>query len=154
MPRTSLMKRMFRAQAHRGVPTSSAPISAARSRPASPLEHLERREAAGHREIVAAEGGGMHHAAVQPAEGLLVDVAPRHDRAARHVAAAQATSRAVMMSGSRSQCSKPHHLAGAAEAGLDFVADEERAVFAAELLRFAGRNRPRGIARLCPAPAR
>ena len=37
---------------------------------------------------------------------------------------------------------EPEHLAGAAEAGLDFVADEKRAVFAAKLLRAARRNRP------------
>ena len=40
-----------------------------------------------------------------------------------------------MMSGSRFQCSKAEHFAGAPEAGLHFVADEQRAVLAAKLLR-------------------
>ena len=98
------------------------------------IDDFERSEAAGHGEIVAAEGSGMHHAAIHPAESLLVDVAPRHDRAARDVAAAQGFGERDDV---RFQVPmlEAEHLAGASEAGLDFIADEERSVFPAKLLR-------------------
>ena len=97
------------------------------------VEHFERGEAAGHGEIVAAEGGGVHHAAIHPAKGLLVDIAPRHDRAAGDIAAAQGLGQGndVRL---EVPMLKAKHFAGAPEAGLDFVADKKRAVFAAKLL--------------------
>ena len=97
------------------------------------VDHFERGEAAGHGEVVAAEGGRVDDATVHPAEGLLINVAPRDNRAARDVAAAQS-----LRQGDDVRLQVPmleaKHLAGAPEAGLDFVADEKRAVFSAKLL--------------------
>ncbi len=97
------------------------------------VEHFERGEAAGHGEIVAAESGGMDHATIHPAEGLLVNLASRHDRAAGDIAAAQGLGQ-----GNDVRLEIPmleaKHLAGASEAGLDFVANQKGAVFSAKLL--------------------
>src|SRR5437773_368052 len=53
------------------------------------VQDLEGRESARHREIVPTEGGRVNDATVHPAESLLVNFAPSHDRSARHVTAAQ-----------------------------------------------------------------
>src|SRR5436305_3390321 len=49
------------------------------------VDHIEGGEATGHRQIIAAEGGRMHHAPVHSAKGLLINLTPSHDRAAWHV---------------------------------------------------------------------
>ena len=73
----------------------------------------------------------MHHRAIHAIEDLVEDALARQQRADRHVAAGQ-------------RLGEQHHVgfdipvldreeaAGAADAGLDFVGDEQRAVFAAE----------------------
>ncbi len=45
------------------------------------VEDLESGEAAGHREVVTAEGRGMDDAAIEAAECFLIDGAARDDRA-------------------------------------------------------------------------
>src|SRR4051794_5006530 len=75
----------------------------------------------------------MDHASVHPAEGLLINLAPGHDRAARDVAA---TKRFREGDDIRLQVPmlKAEHRAGPPEPGLDFVANEKGAEFAAEFL--------------------
>ena len=116
------------------------------------VDDFERGEAAGHREVVAAEGGRVHHTTIHPAEGLLINVAPRNNRAARDIAAAQGLGERDDV-GLEVPMFEAKHLAGAAEAGLDFVADQKRAVFSAKLLRTLKEIGPRIIDILCPGPA-
>ena len=98
------------------------------------LDDLQRREATCHREVIATKGGRMHHAAIQPAESFLIHLAPRDDRRARHVAAAQR-----FRDGDDVRLEvpifKPPPAPRATEARLHFVADEKRARVAAEFLR-------------------
>ena len=120
LPRTSLMNECFaRSASIRSI--RSAPIPRGVLDQLFVIDHFERGQAAGHREIVAAERGRMHDTTVHPAEGLLVNVAPGHNRAARHVAAAQGLRERddVRL---EVPMLEPKHLAGSSETGLDFVA--------------------------------
>src|SRR5712691_3578183 len=76
----------------------------------------------------------MNHATVHAAESLLINLAPRHNRAARHV---PATERLRQRDDVRLEVPmlKAKHFPGAAKSGLHFIRDEQRPVFAAKLLR-------------------
>src|SRR6266567_9119219 len=76
----------------------------------------------------------MDHATIHPAESLLINLAPRHNRAARHVAAAQ---RLGQRDDVRLEIPmlEAKHFPGAAKSGLHFIGNEQRPVFAAKLLR-------------------
>ena len=98
------------------------------------IDHFERGESAGHRQIVAAERGRVNDAAVHPRKSFLVDFAPADDRARRHVTAAQ---RFRQRDDVRLQIPvlEPEHLAGPTETGLHFIRNQQRPIFAAKLLR-------------------
>ena len=98
------------------------------------VDHFQRCQSARHRQIVAAECGRMDDATVHARKGFLVNIAPRHDRAAGHVTAAQ---RLCQRDDVRLQIPmlKSEHFSGATKPGLHFVGDEQRAVFSAEFLR-------------------
>jgi len=98
------------------------------------IEHFEGRESASHREIVPAEGCRVNDTTIHPAESPLVDFAASDDRATRHVAATQ-TLRESNDVGLEIPVLKPEHFSGATEPGLDFVAEQQRSVFPAKLLR-------------------
>ena len=68
------------------------------------FQHLECREPAGHREVIATKRAGVNDRPVQPAEHFLIDGAPGHDRAAGNESLRSDFFATVMMSGSRSQC--------------------------------------------------
>ena len=95
--------------------------------------HVQRGQPAGHGEVVAPEGAGVDDAAVHAREHALVNFAAGADGGGGHVAAAEG-----FREGDDVRVEVPmlegEHFAGAAEAGLHLVADEERAVFAAERL--------------------
>src|SRR4051794_36333121 len=77
----------------------------------------------------------MNHAAIHPTKGLLIYVAPGDDRTARYVAATQSFGE-----GNDVRLKIPvfeaEHFARATEPGLDLIDNQERAIPAAELLRF------------------
>ena len=98
------------------------------------LHHRQRGEAAGAGEIVAAEGGRVDDAAVHARKGLLVNRAARDDGRRGHVTAAERLGQREDV-GLEAPVLEGEPFAGAAEAGLHLVADEERAVLAAERLR-------------------
>src|SRR5438105_15482549 len=89
----------------------------------------------------------MHDAAVHSRKCFLISLAPGHDRATRDVAAAQ-----CFRKGDDVRLEVPvleaEHFSGAAESGLDFVGNEERAVLAAKFLRPRKEICPRGLAAL------
>src|ERR1039457_6745428 len=76
----------------------------------------------------------MHHATVHSTERLLINFASRHDRTARHVAAAQ-----CLRQGDDVRLEIPmlkaEHFAGPAETGLYLVRDKQRSVLSAKFLR-------------------
>src|SRR5438477_9389656 len=76
----------------------------------------------------------MDDAAVHSRKCFLINVAPGHDRAARDVSAAE---RLRQSDDVRFQIPvlEAEHLSSATESGLDFIGNEQRAVFATELLR-------------------
>ena len=86
----------------------------------------------------------MHDAAVEPAESFLVNGAPHHDRADRHVAAAQ---RFRNRDDVRLEIVifKTPPAAGAAEPGLHLVANQQRAMLPAKMLRLAKKVVPRKL---------
>src|ERR1043166_8781488 len=75
----------------------------------------------------------MHHAAVEPAEGLLVHLPSRDDRRARHVAAAQRFRDRDDVRLQPPVFEAPP-ATRAAETGLHFVADEKRPRLATKML--------------------
>ena len=95
------------------------------------LHHFERCDAGRHRQIVLRKGRAVHDRAIHLIEDLVEDALARQHRADRHMAA-------------RQRLRQQHHVgfdvpvldreefSGAADAGLDFVRDEQRAVFAAQ----------------------
>ena len=89
---------------------------------------------AGAGEVVAPERGRVDDAAVHARKGLLVNRAPRDDRRRGHVTAAQRLGQGEDV-GLQAPVLEGEPFAGAAEAGLHLVADEKRAVLAAERLR-------------------
>ena len=70
----------------------------------------------------------MHHGAVHAIEELVENALAREHRADRHVAARQRLGEQHHV-GLDAPMLDREELAGAAEAGLDFVGDEQRAVF-------------------------
>ena len=97
------------------------------------IEDFERGQPTGHREVVPAERRRMNHAAIHPAESLLISLAPGHDRAAGYVAAAEALRQGDNV---RLQIPmfEPEHFASPTESSLDFVADKHRPVLPAKRL--------------------
>ena len=95
------------------------------------LDHLQRGDAGGHRQVVLGEGRAMHDGAVHPVENLVEDRLARQQRADGDMPAGE-------------RFRQQHHVrldipvldsqefACAAHAGLDFVGDQQRPVFAAE----------------------
>ena len=76
----------------------------------------------------------MHHATIHAAESLLVNFAPRHNRAARHVPSAKRLGQRDNVR-LKIPMLKAKHFPGAAKSGLHFIRDEQRPVFAAKFLR-------------------
>src|SRR6266581_4117330 len=76
----------------------------------------------------------MHNATVHSAECFLINLAPRNDRAAWHVAAAQ---RLCESDNVRLQIPmlEAEHFTGAAKSGLHFIRDQQCPIFTAKLLR-------------------
>ncbi len=98
------------------------------------LDDPHRREAGRHRQAVAPVGRLVHVAALERADGALVDVARRDHRGDGHVAAAERLADEHEVGFERPVLER-EPLARAPEPGLDLVGDEQRAVAAAELLR-------------------
>src|SRR6266496_1914237 len=76
----------------------------------------------------------MHHATIHAAESLLINLAPRHNRAARNIAAAQRLGQGDNVR-LEVPMLKAKHFPGAAKSGLHFIGDVQRPVFAAKFLR-------------------
>src|SRR5438093_9962386 len=76
----------------------------------------------------------MHDAAVHSAECFLIDIAPRHNRSARDVTAAQGLCERddVWL---QIPVLEAKHFASAAKSGLHFIGDQQCPVFTAKLLR-------------------
>src|SRR6266404_3470613 len=76
----------------------------------------------------------MHYATIHAAESLLVNFAPRYNRAARDVATAQRLGQRnnVWL---KVPMLEAKHLPGATKSGLHFIGNQQRPVFAAKLLR-------------------
>src|SRR6184192_4033704 len=70
----------------------------------------------------------MHDATVHSAECFLIDIAPRHNRAARHVTAAQRLCKRddVRL---KIPMLEAKHFAGAAQSGLHFIGNQQRPIF-------------------------
>ncbi|MEY2493434.1 MAG: hypothetical protein QOH24_2385, partial [Verrucomicrobiota bacterium] len=97
------------------------------------IEDIEGGQAASHGEIVPAEGRRMDNATVHSTERFLVNLAPGHNRAARDVTAAQAFRQGddVWL---QVPMLEAEHFPRAAKSGLDFVANQQRAVPPAKFL--------------------
>src|SRR6266404_3730073 len=76
----------------------------------------------------------MNDAAIHSTKGLLINITPGDDGAARDVTAAQCFRERDDIR-FKIPMLEPEHLSGAPEAALDFVGNKERAIFPAKLLR-------------------
>ena len=97
-------------------------------------EHIERRYSGRHGEIVAAEGRSVSYRALHSIEDLVEYLLSREDGPDWHVSARQRLGEQdhVRLDVPVLDCQKA---AGAPQAGLDFVSDEQRPVPAAKLGR-------------------
>src|SRR6202011_2588869 len=75
----------------------------------------------------------MHDAAIHPAESFLINLAPRYDRAARHISAAQCFRERDDVRFEIPML-ETKHFTGATQPGLHFIGNQERPVWAAKLL--------------------
>ena len=133
LPRISLTI-SWRCCSSAGRRSSSAPMRAACStRPSRSMMRM-RREPRRHRQAVAAVGRLVHVASARACPRPLEDLPPRDHRGDRHVAAAERLADQHEV-GLEVPNARARTSAGAAEAGLDLVGDEQRAVAAAERLR-------------------
>src|SRR4029077_16518908 len=98
------------------------------------IDHFQRCEATRHCEIVAAEGCGGHNAAGHAAERLLINFAPRNDCAAGYVTAAQCFREGDDV-GLQIPMLESEHLARSTKARLDFIRNQQCAVFSTKFLR-------------------
>jgi hypothetical protein len=88
----------------------------------------------GHRQIVLAEGVGMDDAALHGIENAVHDLAAGDDRADRHISARERLGDADDVGLDIRPVLEAEPFAGAAQAALHFIDDQQRAVFAAEPL--------------------
>src|SRR6476660_9853896 len=97
------------------------------------IDDFQRCQSTRHCEIVAAEGCGVHNAAIHAAKRLLINFAAGDNCAARHVTAAQRFREGDDV-GLQIPMLESEHLTRSTEAGLDFIRDQQRSVFAAKFL--------------------